>query len=264
MKRRRVSDVRSRSGTAGDHAGWNTTTARSERAGPCGKGAPKRPADRTTPKGVMARATRRARRTANHVGPRALRSAGDGTRRGHVRLHRLRAREPQVDGPLPGLRRVEHARGGAARGQSGERCAARSPRRAAERRGRAKPVPLAEVEALAVERLATGSGELDRVLGGGLVPGSIVLIGGSPGIGKSTLMSAALGSVQALRPPHAVRQRRGVGRAGPAAGRAARRRRAGGAGARRDVARDGARHARGRAARRLRDRLRPDAPLRRR
>jgi DNA repair protein RadA/Sms len=59
-----------------------------------------------------------------------------------------------------------------------------------------KPVPLEEVEALAVERVKTGSGELDRVLGGGIVPGSIVLIGGSPGIGKSTLMSATLASVQ--------------------------------------------------------------------
>ena len=44
-----------------------------------------------------------------------------------------------------------------------------------------KPVALAEVEAVAVERLSTGSDELDRVLGGGIVPGSIVLIGGSPG-----------------------------------------------------------------------------------
>ena len=57
-------------------------------------------------------------------------------------------------------------------------------------------MPLGEVEALAVERVKTGSGELDRVLGGGIVPGSIVLMGGSPGIGKSTLMSAALGRVQ--------------------------------------------------------------------
>ena len=37
-------------------------------------------------------------------------------------------------------------------------------------------------------RLATGFGELDRVLGGGLVPGSLVLVGGDPGIGKSTLL----------------------------------------------------------------------------
>jgi DNA repair protein RadA/Sms len=66
------------------------------------------------------------------------------------------------------------------------------------RGGRAvKPVPLAEVQAPRVERLTTGIGELDRVLGGGLVPGSLVLIGGSPGIGKSTLTSAALGNLAA-------------------------------------------------------------------
>ena len=64
--------------------------------------------------------------------------------------------------------------------------------------GRAlKPVPLGQVEAPAVRRLSTGIGELDRVLGGGIVPGSIVLIGGSPGIGKSTLTSAALGNLAA-------------------------------------------------------------------
>jgi DNA repair protein RadA/Sms len=63
--------------------------------------------------------------------------------------------------------------------------------------GRAvKPVPLSEVEAVRYMRLATGIGELDRVLGGGLVPGSLVLIGGSPGIGKSTLTSMALGNLQ--------------------------------------------------------------------
>src|SRR5215211_8418807 len=52
-----------------------------------------------------------------------------------------------------------------------------------------RPVPLGEVETPPVKRLRTGIGELDRVLGGGLVPGSLVLIGGSPGIGKSTLTS---------------------------------------------------------------------------
>src|SRR3954471_18289866 len=56
-----------------------------------------------------------------------------------------------------------------------------------------KPVPLADVEAPAVRRLRTGIGEFDRVLGGGLVPGSLVLIGGAPGIGKSTLTGDALG-----------------------------------------------------------------------
>src|SRR6476620_8890801 len=56
------------------------------------------------------------------------------------------------------------------------------------RRGRGeqtpRPVPLAEVQASSTERVRTGSDELDRVLGGGLVPGSIVLMGGAPGIGK--------------------------------------------------------------------------------
>jgi len=51
----------------------------------------------------------------------------------------------------------------------------------------ARPVPLREVEAVRTARHATGIGELDRVLGGGVVPGSLILLGGSPGIGKSTL-----------------------------------------------------------------------------
>src|ERR671916_1133029 len=59
-----------------------------------------------------------------------------------------------------------------------------------------RPVRLGEVETPRVDRLSTGIGELDRVLGGGLVPGSLVLIGGSPGIGKSTLTSMALGNLQ--------------------------------------------------------------------
>jgi len=58
-------------------------------------------------------------------------------------------------------------------------------------------VPLAEVAAERVPRLRTGIGELDRLLGGGLVPGSLVLLGGSPGIGKSTLTNMALGNLQA-------------------------------------------------------------------
>jgi DNA repair protein RadA/Sms len=66
-------------------------------------------------------------------------------------------------------------------------------------RGRAgqapKAVPLREVEAPDVARLETGMGELDRVLGGGIVPGSLVLLGGSPGIGKSTVGAMALGNL---------------------------------------------------------------------
>jgi DNA repair protein RadA/Sms len=53
----------------------------------------------------------------------------------------------------------------------------------------ATPVRLAEVVAEAYPRIETGIGEFDRVLGGGVVPGSLVLIGGDPGIGKSTLLA---------------------------------------------------------------------------
>jgi DNA repair protein RadA/Sms len=59
----------------------------------------------------------------------------------------------------------------------------------------AKVVALAEVATQAEVRVAIGVGELDRVLGGGLVEGSVVLVGGDPGIGKSTLLLQALGAL---------------------------------------------------------------------
>ena len=58
-----------------------------------------------------------------------------------------------------------------------------------------KPVPLDAVGAEESARISTGVPELDRVLGGGLVPGSLVLVGGEPGVGKSTLLLTALGAV---------------------------------------------------------------------
>jgi DNA repair protein RadA/Sms len=63
----------------------------------------------------------------------------------------------------------------------------------------APPRPLAEIEAQAAPRFALGIGELDRVLGGGLVPGSLVLVGGDPGIGKSTLLLQAAAAAAAGR-----------------------------------------------------------------
>jgi DNA repair protein RadA/Sms len=57
------------------------------------------------------------------------------------------------------------------------------------------PVALADVAAQEHGRLRTGIGELDNVLGGGIVPGSLVLIGGAPGIGKSTLTTMALANL---------------------------------------------------------------------
>ena len=56
---------------------------------------------------------------------------------------------------------------------------------------------LSEVEAAEAERLATGVAEFDRVLGGGLVEGAVVLLGGDPGIGKSTLLLQALSHMSA-------------------------------------------------------------------
>ena len=61
----------------------------------------------------------------------------------------------------------------------------------------AQPTRLGDVEAPALPRLKTTLVEFDRVLGGGIVPGSVVLLGGSPGIGKSTLTNMALGNLTA-------------------------------------------------------------------
>ena len=59
---------------------------------------------------------------------------------------------------------------------------------AAKRRDESNIVTLSSVETNDDERMETGIRELDRVLGGGIVPGSLVLVGGDPGIGKSTLL----------------------------------------------------------------------------
>ena len=62
--------------------------------------------------------------------------------------------------------------------------------------GTAQVAVLADIEASDVDRTPTGHSELDRVLGGGIVQGGVVLIGGDPGIGKSTLLLQALDSLQ--------------------------------------------------------------------
>ena len=59
---------------------------------------------------------------------------------------------------------------------------------------------LSEIDALEVPRCPTGIDEFDRVLGGGLVAGGVVLIGGDPGIGKSTLLLQALANLSRVKP----------------------------------------------------------------
>lgn len=74
--------------------------------------------------------------------------------------------------------------------RAGERSAVAGRTAPADRSGR-RARPIAEVPLSDADRVATGIGELDRVLGGGLVPGSVTLVGGEPGAGKSTLLLQA-------------------------------------------------------------------------
>ena len=62
-----------------------------------------------------------------------------------------------------------------------------------KRTAKASPIALKDVRGLETERTPTGMAELDQVLGGGLVKGSVLLVGGEPGIGKSTIMLQAAG-----------------------------------------------------------------------
>ena len=59
---------------------------------------------------------------------------------------------------------------------------------AADRKDAPRPIRLSQVNAAAEPRIDTGDAEFNRVLGGGIVPGSLILLGGEPGIGKSTLL----------------------------------------------------------------------------
>ena len=91
-------------------------------------------------------------------------------------MHGVRHEPSQVGRALPLLRGVEHpGRGGGARpsGAPGVAATAR---------------PITEIVAADARPVSTGLPELDRVLGGGLVPGSVTVVGGEPGIGKSALL----------------------------------------------------------------------------
>ncbi|HMO26936.1 MAG TPA: DNA repair protein RadA [Tepidisphaeraceae bacterium] len=81
-----------------------------------------------------------------------------------------------------------------------------------------EPIPINQIDTDDIPRIASGIGEFDRVLGGGIVPGSAVLVGGEPGIGKSTLLLEFAGRLaQEKKPRDAETQRRSAGRSEPAA-----------------------------------------------
>ena len=96
----------------------------------------------------------------------------------------------------------------------------------------------------------SGVPELDRVLGGGLVPGAAILLAGEPGVGKSTLLLEVAAQTARVPAPHPLRHRRGVRLPGPAARRPHRRRPRRALPRRRDRPRRGAHPHRGRCARR--------------
>jgi DNA repair protein RadA/Sms len=86
--------------------------------------------------------------------------------------------------------------GCAAFGTLVEETVGRGPATAGVKDVHARPLQrLADISAAETDRISTGVPELDRVLGGGIVPASLVLVGGEPGVGKSTLLLTALGAV---------------------------------------------------------------------
>ena len=74
-------------------------------------------------------------------------------------------------------------------------------RPAAMKTAQAKATPIADIEVVGEDRRLTHIGEFDRVLGGGVIPGSVILIGGDPGIGKTTLLLQALPRLSSREEP---------------------------------------------------------------
>ena len=165
----------------------------------------------------------------------------------NLHLPELRRRLWPLAGQVRRLRRVEHDRRGKCRRRRGRRCPAARRARAGGSRSSRSPAQTHEAP-----RLASGIAEFDRVTGGGFVRGSVLLLGGDPGIGKSTLLIQVAAALAARRPPRGLHLRRGGGGAGAAARRAARPRRRQGRARGRDLGRghrrDAVRAARRRAS----------------
>ena len=143
----------------------------------------------------------------------------DMARREHnLRLPELRRRLWALAGQVRRLRRVEHASPRKTRRRRGLRCPGARRARAGGSRSSRSPATTQEAP-----RLASGLAEFDRVTGGGFVRGSVLLLGGDPGIGKSTLLIQVAAALAAGRPPRGLYLGRGSGGAGAAARRAARR-----------------------------------------
>ena len=128
--------------------------------------------------------------------------------------------------------------------------AARTVPGRAPRKGRMFALEPLAGEAHEAPRLPPGIAEFDRVTGGGFVRGSVLLLGGDPGIGKSTLLIQVAAALARARPPRGLHLRRGGGGAGAAARRAARSCRRAGRACRRDLGRGHRRNAVARASRR--------------
>ena len=104
-------------------------------------------------------------------------------------LHSLRIRNSALGGPVPGCGAWNTMEESVAAAPA-KTAAAAKPLRQRPGSG-AQAMLLRDIPEDAAARLSTGIGELDRVLGGGIVEGGLMLLGGDPGIGKSTLLTQA-------------------------------------------------------------------------
>ncbi len=131
-----------------------------------------------------------------------------------VRLPELRRGQSPLAGQVRGLRRVEHPHRG------GRLAVSPAPAGQSTRRGRVIALDALAGSSDEAPRVETGIAEFDRVTGGGLVRGSALLVGGDPGIGKSTLLLQAAAALAGGGRHVVYRLRRGGGRPDPPARRA--------------------------------------------